>query len=558
MTARRGWHALSLTTLILSTFGCAQTETPEPEAVSQDGSSYDALVGLFAEWREFEAPRLVDGVPDYSVSNMSAQHRELETYRGRLRAIDVTGWTVSQQIDHHLVRAEMNGLDFDHRVRKPWARNPAFYVTIFLSQSDVPAHEGPVAHTWIDLWTYDYPLTESAASELAERIGRIPAVLDHAERNLTGDAHDLWIGGIGAMNGQLRDLEAFAGRVSGRSAELDRAIADARDGTAQFLEWLNEELPQKNGPSGVGKDNYTWLLNNVHLVPYSWEEEVTLMRHELSRSHAALRLEEHRNRDLPDLTPIASAEEYDRRFGESVDELLSFMDGEAIATVRDYAAPALRAKLGRFSPANGARGFFSEVSYRDPVAMRTHSYHWVELAAMEHEPNDSPIRRVPSLFNIFDARSEGLATGMEEWLMHAGLFDENPRARELIYIMLAQRAARALGGLLMHGGEWDIEEAAAFASKWTPRGWMPADSNTVMGEQHLYLAQPGYGTSYLMGKIQIEQLLSERAVELADAFTIRGFMDAFGEAGVIPVSLVRWELTGDGGEVLRMTEASRN
>ena len=31
--------------------------------------------------------------------------------------------------------------------------------------------------------------------------------------------------------------------------------------------------------SGVGKDNYTWYLQNVHLVPFTWEEEVTIMRH---------------------------------------------------------------------------------------------------------------------------------------------------------------------------------------------------------------------------------------------------------------------------------------
>jgi hypothetical protein len=39
----------------------------------------------------------------------------------------------------------MNGLDFDHRVIRPWANNPAFYVTIFTSQSDQPAREGHFA-----------------------------------------------------------------------------------------------------------------------------------------------------------------------------------------------------------------------------------------------------------------------------------------------------------------------------------------------------------------------------------------------------------------------------
>jgi hypothetical protein len=524
---------------------------PSSEAPVPGSSSYDDLVTLFTEWREFERPAFVDGVPDYSVSAMSAQRRNLAQYRARLDSIDSSGWPVSERVDYEIVRAEMNGLDFDHRVRKPWARNPAFYVTIFPAESDVPAHEGPVIHGWVDLWTYDYPLAESSAAELAEKIGVIPMLLEQARSNLVEDARDLWLGGIRGMKAQSGDLADFAEEVAGTSNDLDSAIASAKEATDAFAAWLEGELSSKTGSSGVGKDNYTWYLQNVHLVPYTWEEIVTLMRGELWRSHAALKLEEHRNRNLPPLPRVSTPEEFDRRFGASVDEFVSFLVEEEIVSAREYMDPALRAKLGTFSPAEEGelRGFFGEVSYRDPVAMRTHSYHWVELARMEHEPHASPIRRVPSLYNIFDARSEGLATGMEEWMMHAGLFDENPRARELIYIMLAQRAARALGGLMMHGNEMTIEEATRFASEWTPRGWMPPDSNTVWGEQHLYLAQPGYGVSYLIGKIQIEKLLAERSRALGDGFTIKGFFDELSAAGVIPVSLLRWELTGDDSDL---------
>ena len=549
---------LSFSLVVLAAlFLAASSAETDARAAQPASTSYDDLVTLFSEWRELEQPTLVDGVPDYSAANMAAQHRDLAGYQSRLAALDRGDWSVPQQVDYQIVRAEMNGLDFDHRVRRPWARNPAFYVTIFPAQSDVPAHEGPVIHGWVDLWTYAYPLTEGTASELAARIGTIPALLEQAQSNLVEDARDLWMGGIRGMARQSADLETFAAKVAGTTAALDDAIERAREATDRFHAWLEEELPSKHGVSGVGKDNYTWYLQNVHLVPYTWEEEVTLMRHELSRSHAALALEEHRNRGLPPLEPVASAADYDRRSNESVTEMMAFLENDEVVSVRAYMDAALRTKIGSFAaaPASGQRGFFSEVSYRAPLAMRTHSYHWIELANMENAPHASPIRRVPSLYNIFDARSEGLATGMEEWLMLAGLFDESPRARELIYIMLAQRAARALAGLMMHGQEYTIEEATEFASEWTPRGWMPPDSDTVWGEQHLYLAQPGYGTSYLMGKIQIEKLIAERARELGDAFTLRGFMDEFTAAGVIPVSLVRWELTGDGSEIRQLTSS---
>lgn len=536
-----------ITASIALVFGCAQPGVAP-------STSYDDLITLFDEWREFERPEFVDGVPDYTTGGMSTQRRELPAYQARLTAIDSDGWPVNQQIDHHLVRAEMNGLDFDHRVRRPWARNPAFYVMVFTGRSDVPAHEGPVIHGWIDLWTYEYPLSDAAAAELTDRIGAIPGVLAQARNNLVEDAGDLWRAGIRNMRTQSRDLDEFASRVSGTNSDLDAAIQTAKAATDDFVEWLVAEETSKAGPSGVGRDNYTWYLRNVHLVPYSWEQQMTIMRRELARSHAALRLEENRNRALPELPRLNSAAEYDRVLNAAVDEFVTFLQNEEIIDMRDYMAPALRARIGAFSPTNGLRGFFSEVDYRDARTMRTHGYHWIELARMAAEPHPSPIRRIPSLSNIYDARSEGIATGMEEMSMHLGLFDDNPRARELIWILLAQRAARAIGGLMLHANEWTIEEASTFASEWTPRGWMPDGSATVVGEQYLYLQQPGYGTSYVTGKVQIEELIAERANQLGDEFTIKRFMNEFSSAGVIPISLVRWELTGRNDHLVEMLE----
>ena len=136
--------------------------------------------------------------------------------------------------------------------------------------------------------------------------------------------------------------------------------------------------------------------------------------------------------------------------------------------------------------------------------------------------------------------------------MGAGLFAENPRARELVYIMVAQRAARAIAGLRVHGSGWTIEQAVRFAHENTPRGWLLKDGGLVWGEQQLYLEQPGYGTSYLTGKTLIESLMAERARQQGDAFTLRGFLDEFFASGMIPVSLIRWELTGREDEVRRL------
>ncbi len=534
---------------VLAAAACTQ-----PESLPEAGTgTYQDLVRLFAEWREFEAPDYVSGAPDYSSGAMAAKHAQLPAWRARLDALDPADWSVSRQIDWHLVRAEMNGFDFDHRVRRPWARDPAFYANVHAAQSDVPAHEGPTIHGWIDLWTYEYPLSAEDAEELASRIGAIPELLERARDNLDGDAHDLWVAGLRSFRAQAAVLEAYAGQVAGTSGALDAAIAGARIATDEFHDWIEGLAASKTAPSGIGSDNYTWYMRNVHLVPFSWEEQVTLMQRELARAHASLRLEEHRNRDLPELERIETAAQYDRRLNEAVTEYMRFLEDDRIQTVQPYMDPALRARNGSFTPAapGRIRNFFSEVNYRDPVVMRTHLHHWIELATMVEAPHPSAVRSVPLLYNIWDARSEGLATGMEEMMMHAGLFDGKPRSRELVWIMLAQRAARALSGLYLHGNVFDMEEAVAHATAWTPRGWLP-DADLVRNEQHLYLRQPGYGTSYITGKIEIEQLMGEWALQQGPGFSITRFFDGFFAAGVIPVVLTRWEMTGNKDELLEV------
>jgi uncharacterized protein (DUF885 family) len=129
-------------------------------------------------------------------------------------------------------------------------------------------------------------------------------------------------------------------------------------------------------------------------------------------------------------------------------------------------------------------------------------------------------------------------------MLQAGLFDARPRARELIYVMLGQRAARALGELMMHANRMTLEQAAQFAAANTPRGWLRTSMATVWGEQHLYLQQPGYGISYLAGKFEIERLLARKSVQWGEQFTLKRFMDELNAVGMIPISLVRVEMGG--------------
>jgi hypothetical protein len=517
------------------------TATGAAHAASND---YDKLVALFHEWRAFEQPAMRDGAPDYTKASLERRHRELPAWKARLAALQPETWPIPQQVDWHLLRAEMNGFDFYVRVLQPWARDPAFYTTVWTAQSDTPAHEGTTHHGLAELWTYEYPLTPAAQKKLAGELAVIPPLLKQAQTNLTGNARDLWMAGIGTIKQQAKDLEDLEKKTAGAGRELQSAIRAAHTATNEFVSWLERQAPSKTGPSGVGKENYTWSLQNVHLIPLTWEDEVAILQRELARAHAGLRFEEQRNRGLPQITPAANTEEYAKRTSESVTKFVKFLENKDILQIRPYTDSALRAQIGEFVPLE-SRNFFAIASHLEPNTLYTHFYHWWDLAQVRESPHASPLRRGALLYNIWDSRAEGMATAFEEFMLHAGLFDDNPRAREIVWIMLAQRAARGLASLRAQANEFTMKDASDFHVQWTPRGWMRPDLSLLGFEQQLYLRQPGYGTSYITGKYLLEQLLQERSKQLGDKFTLRGWFEEVNEAGLIPVSLIRWQLTGE-------------
>lgn len=549
--------AAAATALLLAALPSQAAPSSTPTAEAPAG--YATLVKLFEQWREFEHPRMHGSVPDYRAPAMAAKAEALPEWQRKLQGIDTQGWPVAFINDYKLVTAEMNGLDFDLRVLKPWARDPAFYVSVWAARTDVPLREASNVYPQIELYTHRFPLSKAAQQELGERIGAIPALLAQARKNLKdSNARDLWVFGAQELRNQSRTLlELGAGTLTVSTLEgsqhadlstatpgLKSAIGAARAATDNFVAWLDQQAPKKTGPSGVGKLNYTWYQQNVHFVPFTWDEEVVLLRRELERAQASLKLEEHNNRKLPQLKPVSDAAEFDRLSRARLDKFVDFLVNQEVIPDKPYLKAALIPQLGHFVPEE-QRVFFTRVTHREPMLLFSHDYHWFDLSRMRDEPNQSPIRRLASLSNIWDGRAEGFATAFEEVLMHAGLYDDNPRAKELVWIMLSNRAARGLASLYVQANEMDLQSAGQFHAAWTPRGWAnPKDSLTGF-EQLLYLRQPGYGTSYIVGKLQVDRLMAEYAHQLelgGRPFALREFLDRFNGTGMIPVSLIEDEM----------------
>ena len=513
---------------------------------SQENNRQD-LEELYNDWRQFEIPPLKNGAPDYSNETFKNRMPEFRKLRDRLIKIDKSDLETKSKIDWSIIWAEMNGFEFNFRVLKPWERDPAYYKSVWMYRSDVPAHEGPTHHSVIEIWQYNFPLSKNESSKLDKQLQVIPILNEQAKSNLTGNAKDLWIAGIRDIDRQTIDLKSILNYPDvNNNKSLVNTINKAIESTESFSEWLKTESSKKDGPSGIGKENYTWYQQNVHLVPLTWDDEVMILKRELARAWASLKLEEHKNRNLPKLIPASTSEEYEILVNQASKELLNFLDKEQILDVKDFYKDALNEHLGGYIPED-KRNFFWITAHLDPKPLFSHFFHWFELAEMDFNPSQNIIRKEPLLYNIFDSRNEGVATGVEEMFMQTGLYENSPRSKEIVYILIAQRAARGLGSLYAHANLMSMEEAGKIHSEYTPRGWMKTEKELLIFEQHLYLRQPGYGTSYITGKYLFENALAEysRLNENNTSADLKSFFNKLISVGNIPMTLFHWEINND-------------
>ena len=174
--------------------------------------------------------------------------------------------------------------------------------------------------------------------------------------------------------------------------------------------------------------------------------------------------------------------------------------------------------------------------------------------------DDRPIRGSREHEGPYDmavARLEGLAFAFEELLMHAGYLDERPqRARSVTYEQAAFRTVRALSDVYMHSQDWSLTGAMEFAVANAPHGELLDDSLHLWNEMQTTLLHVGWHAQMVAGKVHFMKLFRDRAQQLGEDFNLKDFMDEFYAAGVIPVSLIRWELTGYDDEIKLLWEPS--
>ncbi len=493
---------------------------------------YDALVDLYDEFRAYRLPEVTDGVPDYTPEAMARQFEGLRAMQSRLAQIDTTGWPVSEKVDYRVVQAEMAGMEFEHRVTQPWVKDPAFYAVINFQF-------GPKMHRSMSLPST--PVPEGNVADVRERLEAIPVILDQARENLTDPIADLAYVAIYTTRQQLNRLDSFLEGVREHNPALVAPAEAARQALDDHRDWLIAERPSMRNGAGVGVENYNWWLEHVVLLPYTWDELVTLSWREYERTMAAMKLKEHRYRHTPVLEPVDTRDAYLHRFNEAMAHYHRFLVSSELFTLDPW-TEAPTPSTGGWNPATRT-DYFQNVMDRYTLPLSAHGRgHTID--AQHRARDDRPIRGQSRLYFMDGVRQEAFAIGQEKFLYYLGLVEDVPRAHEVMYNLKAFRAARAIADLKMHSNEMTFEEAFQFTVDYTPYGWAPEDSPTLWHDLELYLRSPLYGVGYVVGPMQIERLMTDVFLERGDDFNLTEFMDEFRDAGIIPMSLISLEMLG--------------
>jgi hypothetical protein len=313
----------------------------------------------------------------------------------------------------------------------------------------------------------------------------------------------------------------------------------------------------------LGRDAFVFFLTNVALYPYSPEEILAMGQEEWNRAVAFETYERERNRALPPLkfadnldawTKETAAKELQVREFLKTHEILTVPDWVQHYTLRpipeylhslgfteadDFTSPSrLQENCVRWAePPSPNLGYFWRATAQDPRPLCVHEGipgHYFQLClSWKHE---DPIRR----YYYDSGANEGIGFYAEEMMLQAGLFDDSPHTREIIYNFMRLRALRVEVDVKLALGQFTLEQAARYLEE-----KVPMDAQTARQEAIAFSTGPGQALTYQTGKLQITKFLAEARIKEGDKFNLRAFHDFVWKNGNVPIALQRWEYFGE-------------
>jgi uncharacterized protein (DUF885 family) len=535
---------------------------------AQDPNSLDKLAADFWSWRAKYAPFTGDdvnrierpgGTRDWSRAKIQNERKELADFETRWKKIDARDWPIAKQVDYRLMGSALARVRWEFDINPRWKRDPNFY----LEQTLTPI---------VEALTVPGPYDEAQSREILTRVENIPSVLEQAEQNLEKPPAPfarVAASALGNIRPRLHEMaSALAGVSTLKGQDLYAATDRAADALEKYQRYLQQLLPSLSSGIALGRDAYVFFLRKVAMLPYSPEELLAMGRQEWDRGVAFESYEQNRNKDLPELKLAENIDAWVKDAAAKELSIRKFLEQHNILTVPDWLQhytlrempECLRALQGFgetddfTSPSrlnvNCIRyvtepkptlGYFWRATAQDPRPICVHEGipgHYFQLCLSWKQ--EDPIRR----HYYASTANEGIGFYAEEMMLQAGLFDDSPRTREIIYNFMRLRALRVEVDVKLALGQFTLDQAAQYL-----HGKVPMDTQTAHEEATAFATGPGGAISYQIGKLQILKFLADARLKQGEKFNLRTFHDFVWKNGNVPVSLQRWELLGDPSEV---------
>ncbi|HVI82777.1 MAG TPA: DUF885 family protein [Chthoniobacterales bacterium] len=534
---------------------------------AQDTAPLNKLADDFWTWRAKYAPFNGDDVPrmerpggvrDWSRAGIDKRRKDLAEFETRWKKIDPRSWPIDKQVDYRLVGSALSRVRWELDVNPSWRRDPTFYI-------------GQTLTALVEALTVPAPYDEAHSREILTRIENIPSILEQAAKNLAKPPAPFARVAIQALENIRPHLHEMASALAKSTTLKEQELYGATDRASEALEkyrnYLEQLLPSLPNETALGRNAYVFFLKNVALMPYSPEELLAMGHQEWSRAVAFEAYETNRNKNLPSLTIAQSVDSWIKDAADKERQVREFLESHDILTVPawvqhwtlrltpdylravgftetdDFTSPSrLKENCIRYVPEPSANlGYFWRATAMDPRPICVHEGipgHYFQLClSWKHEDQ---IRR-----HYYDSgANEGIGFYAEEMMLQAGLFDDSPHTREIIYNFMRLRALRVEVDVKLALGQFRLDEAAKYL-----HDNVPMDEQTARQEATAFSTGPGQAIDYQIGKLQIMKFLAEAQMKQADHFSLRAFHDFVWKNGNVPISLQRWEFLGDASDV---------
>ncbi len=547
---------------------------------SKGQQAFDKLSQKYFDWlmRQYPGFATYMGVHDYDSKLTNFAPRALETRREKIKefhdgfkAIPARDLDQDSKIERQLM---VDALYIQMQKEKNWARE----------ERDPGLFLEDAVYSCYSITIRDCGDAEEAAQKMTERLLSIPKLLGQGKKLVTRptkiNCEIAIMAGTGAINFFKDTVAKFAKRVKEASTRQSMRVATqvAEDAVNDYLKWIEEEmLPIASKDFAIGEDLFNQILKREHQLELDATELLDLGRREYRRT--IKELEDTARRVSSELSweelidrlklqhPTNS--ELVQYYGDEMkrakrfvieNRLVDIPEGEKIDVVPtpEFARPVI--PYAAYIPPAPYDGEQRGIFWVTPVdkdktleemeeQLRGHATHGIVVTALHeaypghhlqmtlaNQLRHRPLRTLLGT-SVF---VEGWALYCEEMMWQQGFYDDL-RSRLLQLKDQLWRACRVILDVHLHRNEWSVEKGIRFLVHKAR-----LERPNAEAEVRRYCQSPTQPMSYIVGKIQVLEILDEYKKVRGNAFNIRQFHNELIRHGSLPLKQIRvlMNLTG--------------